>query len=58
MKKQMAKIINHGIWRVIHDDSKTVNSYRITLNNRKVTDYANMASCLWHIANEIKEEMK
>ena len=57
MKRQMAKIINHGTWRVIHDDSKTVNPYRITLNGRKVMDYGDLRSCLWHIAENTKEEM-
>ena len=56
MKRQMAKIINHGTWRVIHDDSKTVNPYRITLNGRKVMDYADLRSCLWHITENTKEE--
>jgi hypothetical protein len=52
MKRQMAKIIYHGTWRVIHDDSKSANPYRITLNGRKVTDYQDLRSCLWHIAEE------
>ena len=53
MKRQMAKIICNGTWRVIHDDSKTINPWRITLDNRKVTDYADMSSCLWHIGQEV-----
>ena len=56
MKRQMAKAIHNGIWRVIYDDSKKINPYRITLNNKKVTDYADMASCLWHISHECFKE--
>ena len=59
MKRQLAKIIHNGTWRVIHDDSMSLNPYRVTLNNRKVMDYADMASCLWHISQEcFKEEYK
>ena len=53
MKRQMAKIIHNGTWRVIHDDSKSVNPYRITLNGRKVTDYGDLTSCLYHIGQEV-----
>lgn len=49
MKRQVAKVINYGTWRVIHDDTKTVNPYRITMNGRKVADYQNLTSCLWHL---------
>lgn len=58
MKKQMAKIINNGTWRVIHDDTKTYNQYRITKNGRKVEDYADLASCLTRIAEEMNTAKK
>lgn len=53
MKTQLAKVYHNGTWRVIHDDTKKNNAYRVTLNNRKVTDYADFASCLWHITQEL-----
>ena len=52
MKKQMAKIIDNGTWRVIYDDSKKYNPYRITKDNKKVVDFADYASCLYYIARE------
>lgn len=58
MKRQMAKIINNGTWRVIHDDTKTYNQYRITKNGRKVEDYADLASCLARIAEEMNKTKK
>lgn len=53
MKTQLAKIYHNGTWRVIHDDTKTVNPFRVTLNNRKVEDYGDFASCLWHITQAV-----
>ena len=56
MKRQLAKIINHGTWRVIYDDSRKWNQYRITKDGRKVIDYADLASCLYHISQEMFKE--
>ena len=56
MKRQMAKIIHRGIWRVIYDDSKKVNRYRVTKDGLKVVDYADMMSCLFHIGQAIEQE--
>ena len=53
MKRQMAKIIHQGIWKVIYDDTKTVNPYRVMYNGRKVIDYADLESCLWDIGQRI-----
>ena len=54
MKRQVVKVINYGVWKVIHDDTKTVNPYRIMLNGRKVQDYADLRSCLWHLAQSVE----
>lgn len=53
MKRQLAKIYSNGQWRVIHDDSKTTNPYRVTLNNRKVVDYADFTSCMHYLTEMV-----
>ena len=53
-KRQVAKVINYGEYKVIYDDTKTVNPYRIYLNGRKVIDYQDLSSCLWHLAQTVK----
>lgn len=53
MKRQLAKVIHNGTIRVIYDDTKKVNAYRVTFNGRKVEDYANFESCLWFIADVV-----
>lgn len=54
MKRQVVKVINYGTWKVIHDDTKTVNPYRITLNGRKVIDYQDLTSCLWYLTQNVR----
>lgn len=53
MKKQMAKVFHNGTLRVIWDDQKKVNAYRVTYNGRKVVDYDNLESCLFFIADVV-----
>lgn len=53
MKRQMAKIIHKGTWRVIFDDSKKTNPYRVTKDGRKVIDYADLTSCLYYIGQAV-----
>lgn len=58
MKKTVAKIIHKGTYRVVHDDSTKCNPYTIyheyyangSKHTKKVTAYADMTSCLYHIA--------
>lgn len=59
MKKTVAKIIHKGTYRVVFDDSTKCNPYTIYkewYNNgkhsKKLTAYADMTSCLYHIAQE------
>lgn len=55
-KRQVAKIA--GDWKVVYDDSKRINRYRILRHNRKVTDYGDLPSCLFNIAERMwKEKM-
>ena len=54
MKKQIVKVIYYGQWKVIHDDSKSVNPYRILLNGKKVIDYADLTSCLYHLSQVVE----
>lgn len=54
MKRQVVKVINYGTWKVIHDDTKTCNSYRITLNGRKVIDYQDLTSCLCYLTQNVR----
>ena len=58
MKRQMAKVINHGTHRVIWDDQKKFNAYRVTYNGHKVVDYADFTSCLLFIADVVSLEEK
>jgi len=55
MKTQVAKVCFHGTYRIIHDDTKKCNPYRITLNGKKVVDYQDYASCLWHLVQLLSE---
>lgn len=49
MKKQLLKASIDGTYRVIFDDQKKINPYRITKNGRKVIDYADFKSCFVHL---------
>ena len=49
MKKQLLKASIDGTYRVIFDDQKKINPYRITKNGRKVVDYADFKSCFVHL---------
>ena len=49
MKKQLLKASIDGTYRVIFDDQKKNNPYRITKNGRKVVDYADFKSCFVHL---------
>lgn len=53
MRRQLAKIINNGTWRIIYDDAKDMNPYRITKDNKKVVDYQDYVSCMYHMADVI-----
>lgn len=53
MRRQLAKVYFKGVWRVIYDDSKMFNRYRVTLDGGKVIDYEDLASCLYHISQEV-----
>lgn len=49
MKKQLLKASIGGTYRVIFDDQKKINPYRITKNGKKVIDYADFKSCFVHL---------
>ncbi len=58
MKRTVAKIIHNGTYRVVFDDSTTNNPYTLyheyytggCKHKEKLTAYADMASCLYNIA--------
>lgn len=61
MKKTVAKIINKGTYRVVFDDSTNCNPYTIYKewynagqHKQIIAKYADMTSCLYHIAQEYK----
>lgn len=61
MKRQVSKILYYGEWKVIHDDTKAVNPYRVILNGKKVVDYADLKSCLCYLSEAVEshaEEVK
>ena len=49
MKKQLLKASIGGTYRVIFDDQKKINPYRITKNGKKVIDYADFKSCFVYL---------
>ena len=55
MTKTVAKVIYHGIYRIIFDDSQKYNPYRIiyTANNhqKQIARYADFPSCMYHICH-------
>ena len=60
MKKTVAKVIHNGTYRVEQDDSKQYNQYTIYReywdggkHKHKVTEYADLGSCLQFIGNII-----
>ena len=56
MKRMEAKVFSQaGTWKVIHDDQKEINPYRVTLNGRKRIDYADMTSCLLYLAQNVPQ---
>ena len=57
MRKTVAKIIHKGTYRVVYDDQAKNNPYTIYKewydrgkHSTKLTAYADMTSCLYHIA--------
>lgn len=62
MRKTVAKVIHQGTYRVVHDSEKHINPYTIYYESydidgdfhaRKVESYADLAGCLYHIAEVI-----
>lgn len=60
MTKTVAKIVHKGTYRVVYDDSRHYNPYTIYKewydngkHAKKLTAYADMTSCLYHIAEEL-----
>lgn len=51
MKRQIVKIVHYGTWRVVYDDQKKCNPFRVSLNGKKVEDRADLASCLYLLAS-------
>lgn len=49
MKRQIAKVIFGGTYRIIQDDEKTINPFRVTKNGKKVVDYADLESCMFYL---------
>ena len=59
MSKTVAKITHKGTYRVVYDDSRRYNPYIIYKetytdghHRHKIAEYADMTSCLYHIAEE------
>ena len=55
-RTQYAKVLWFGEWRIIHDTDKKYNQWIVTKKNRKVTDYADYASCLLYLAEVVKKQ--
>lgn len=57
MKRQVAKIVNNGIYKVIHDDSAAGNQYTIykttSGHQKKLDTRSDIAGCLYYIAEDI-----
>ncbi len=56
MKRQIAKVFSSGTWRIIYDDQKKINPYRVTRNNLKEIDYADFRSCMEYIMDTMDAE--
>lgn len=59
MKKTIAKITHKGTYRVVYDSDTKYNPYTIYKewyadgkHRQKIAGYADMTSCLYHIAQE------
>lgn len=55
MKRQLIKMTYFGVYRVIYDDCRKYNKYVVTLNNKKVIDYANFKSCLLWLSSQVPD---
>ena len=54
-RKQYAKVLWYGEYRVIHDDSRKYNKWLVTKQNKKVADFADFASCLLYMVDVVME---
>lgn len=54
MRKQLVKVIRYGTWKVVYDDARKTNPYRVYLNGKKAVDYADLTSCLYYLKEAIE----